>query len=173
MVEYFGEKLDGFLFTSNAWVQSYGTRCVKPPIIWGDVSRNQPITVAESVYAQSLTDKPVKGMLTGPVTILNWSFPREDLSLKESTYQIALAIQAEVLDLERNGIKIIQIDEACTTGKLTITAVRLVFEVPWIGRFQHSGLSTARWPHQLRFIRICATVSLTTSSMPLMTWMRT
>lgn len=120
MVEYFGEKLDGFLFTSYAWVQSYGTRCVKPPIIWGDVSRNQPITVAESVYAQSLTDKPVKGMLTGPVTILNWSFPREDLSLKESTYQIALAIQAEVLDLEKNGIKIIQIDEAALRENLPL-----------------------------------------------------
>ncbi|KRM09294.1 5-methyltetrahydropteroyltriglutamate--homocysteine S-methyltransferase [Paucilactobacillus suebicus] len=120
MVEYFGEKLDGFLFTSNAWVQSYGTRCVKPPIIWGDVSRNQPITVAESVYAQSLTDKPVKGMLTGPVTILNWSFPREDLPLKESTYQIALAIQAEVLDLEKHGIKIIQIDEAALRENLPL-----------------------------------------------------
>lgn len=120
MVEYFGEKLDGFLFTSNAWVQSYGTRCVKPPIIWGDVSRNQPITVAESVYAQSLTDKPVKGMLTGPVTILNWSFPREDLPLKESTYQIALAIQAEVLDLEKHVIKIIQIDEAALRENLPL-----------------------------------------------------
>lgn len=120
MVEYFGEKLDGFLFTSNAWVQSYGTRCVKPPIIWGDVSRNAPITVAESVYAQSLTDKPVKGMLTGPVTILNWSFPREDISKKESTLQIALAIQEEALDLEKNGIKIIQIDEAALREKLPL-----------------------------------------------------
>ncbi|KRK97357.1 5-methyltetrahydropteroyltriglutamate--homocysteine S-methyltransferase [Secundilactobacillus odoratitofui DSM 19909 = JCM 15043] len=120
MVEYFGEKLDGFLFTQNAWVQSYGTRCVKPPIIWGDVSRNAPITVAESVYAQSLTDKPMKGMLTGPVTILNWSFPREDISKKETTLQIALAIQAEVLDLEKNGIKIIQIDEAALREKLPL-----------------------------------------------------
>lgn len=120
MVEYFGEKLDGFLFTSNAWVQSYGTRCVKPPIIWGDVSRNEPITVAESVYAQSLTDRPVKGMLTGPVTILNWSFPREDISKKETTLQIALAIQEEVLDLEKNGIKIIQIDEAALREKLPL-----------------------------------------------------
>ncbi|GAX00641.1 5-methyltetrahydropteroyltriglutamate--homocysteine S-methyltransferase [Secundilactobacillus silagei] len=120
MVEYFGEKLDGFLFTSNAWVQSYGTRCVKPPLIWGDVSRNKPITVAESVYAQSLTDKPMKGMLTGPVTILNWSFPREDISKKESTLQIALAMQGEVLDLEKNGIKIIQIDEAALREKLPL-----------------------------------------------------
>ncbi len=120
MVEYFGEKLDGFLFTSNAWVQSYGTRGVKPPIIWGDVNRTAPITVAESVYAQSLTDKPVKGMLTGPVTILNWSFPREDISKKESTLQIALAIQAEALDLEKNGIKIIQIDEPALREKLPL-----------------------------------------------------
>lgn len=93
MVEYFGEHLSGYLFTEKAWVLSYGTRCVKPPIIWGDVSRKTPITVEWSKYAQSLTDKPVKGMLTGPVTILNWSFPREDISIKESILQIALAIR--------------------------------------------------------------------------------
>ncbi|MGX7265787.1 5-methyltetrahydropteroyltriglutamate--homocysteine S-methyltransferase [Enterococcus crotali] len=120
MVEYFGESLDGYLFTEKAWVQSYGTRCVKPPIIWGDVSRSKPITVAYSKYAQTLTDKPMKGMLTGPVTILNWSFPREDLSLRESTLQLALAIQEEVLDLEANGIEIIQIDEAALREKLPL-----------------------------------------------------
>lgn len=120
MVEYFGEKLDGYIFTQLAWVQSYGTRCVKPPIVWGDVARNQSLSVADSVYAQSLTNKVVKGMLTGPVTILNWSFPREDISLKESTLQIALAIQEEVLDLEKNGIKIIQIDEAALREKLPL-----------------------------------------------------
>lgn len=120
MVEYFGENLEGFLFSKNAWVQSYGTRCVKPPIIWGDVSRKRPITVAWSAFAQQLTNKPVKGMLTGPVTILNWSFPREDISIKESTLQIALAIQEEVLDLEANGIKIIQIDEAALREKLPL-----------------------------------------------------
>jgi 5-methyltetrahydropteroyltriglutamate--homocysteine methyltransferase len=120
MVEYFGESLDGYLFTEKAWVQSYGTRCVKPPIIWGDVSRSKPITVAYSTYAQSLTDKPMKGMLTGPVTILNWSFPREDISLRESTLQLALAIQEEVLDLEANGIEIIQIDEAALREKLPL-----------------------------------------------------
>lgn len=120
MVEYFGEKLDGYVFTKNAWVQSYGTRCVKPPIVWGDIARVQPLSVADSVYAQSLTDKPLKGMLTGPVTILNWSFPREDISLKASTLQIALAIQEEVLDLEQNGIKIIQIDEAALREKLPL-----------------------------------------------------
>lgn len=120
MVEYFGEQLNGYLFTEKAWVQSYGTRCVKPPIIWGDISRTKPMTVNWSVYAQSLTDRPMKGMLTGPVTILNWSFPREDISVKESTYQIALAIRDEVLDLEANGIQIIQIDEAALREKLPL-----------------------------------------------------
>ncbi|MDD7044879.1 MAG: 5-methyltetrahydropteroyltriglutamate--homocysteine S-methyltransferase [Peptoniphilaceae bacterium] len=120
MVEYFGEHLSGYLFTKKAWVQSYGTRCVKPPIIWGDVKRNEPITVKWSTYAQSLTDKPVKGMLTGPVTILNWSFPREDISIQESTYQIALAIRDEVLDLEAASIKVIQIDEAALREKLPL-----------------------------------------------------
>ena len=120
MVEYFGECLDGFLFTEKAWVQSYGTRCVKPPIIWGDVSRGKPITVEWSVYAQSLTEKPMKGMLTGPVTILNWSFPREDISLKECAYQIGLAIREEVLDLEANHIRVIQVDEAALREKLPL-----------------------------------------------------
>ena len=120
MVEYFGENLAGYVFTEKAWVQSYGTRCVKPPIIWGDVSRKQSITVEWSKYAKSCTDKPVKGMLTGPVTILNWSFPREDISIKESTLQIALAIRDEVLDLEANGINIIQIDEAALREKLPL-----------------------------------------------------
>ncbi|MCR5436774.1 MAG: 5-methyltetrahydropteroyltriglutamate--homocysteine S-methyltransferase [Treponema sp.] len=124
MVEYFGENLDGYIFTQNAWVQSYGTRCVKPPVVWGDVSRKNPITVEWSKFAQSCADKnskkPVKGMLTGPVTILNWSFPREDISLKESAYQIALAIREEVLDLEKAGIRIIQIDEAALKEKLPL-----------------------------------------------------
>ena len=120
MVEYFGSQLNGYLFTQNAWVQSYGTRCVKPPVVWGDVSRNKPMTVEWSVYAQSQTKKIMKGMLTGPVTILNWSFPREDISLKEQTQQIALAIREEVLDLEKNGIKIIQIDEAALREKLPL-----------------------------------------------------
>ena len=120
MVEYFGEHLSGYLFTENAWVQSYGTRCVKPPVIWGDVSRKEAITVPWSKFAKSCTNKPVKGMLTGPVTILNWSFPREDISIKESTLQIALAIRDEVLDLEANGIDIIQIDEAALREKLPL-----------------------------------------------------
>lgn len=120
MVEYFGENLDGFLFTQRAWVQSYGTRCVKPPIIWDDISRRHKITVDHSVFAQSCTEKPMKGMLTGPVTILNWSFPREDITIRESTLQIALAIREEALDLENNGIQIIQIDEAALREKLPL-----------------------------------------------------
>ena len=120
MVEYFGENLKGYVFTEKAWVQSYGTRNVKPPIIWGDVSRKGAITVEWSKFAKSCTSKPVKGMLTGPVTILNWSFPREDISIKESILQIALAIRDEVLDLEANGINIIQIDEAALREKLPL-----------------------------------------------------
>ncbi|WP_445364853.1 5-methyltetrahydropteroyltriglutamate--homocysteine S-methyltransferase [Microbulbifer sp. ANSA003] len=111
MVEYFGEQLDGFVHTGNGWVQSYGSRCVKPPIIFGDISRPNAMTVEWSSYAQSLTNKPVKGMLTGPVTILNWSFPREDIHRSESCLQIAKALREEVLDLEAADIGIIQIDE--------------------------------------------------------------
>ena len=144
MVEYFGEALGGFLFTEKAWVQSYGTRCVKPPIIWGDVYREKPITVEWSVYAQSQTKKQVKGMLTGPVTILNWSFPREDISIKESISQIALAIRDEVLDLEKNGIHIIQIDEAALREKLPLRksdwySEYLDFAIPAF-RLTHSGV---------------------------------
>lgn len=120
MVEYFGQNLAGYLFSQNGWVQSYGTRGVKPPIIWGDIYRKAPITVKWSSYAQQQTKQYVKGMLTGPVTILNWSFPREDISLRESTLQLALAIQEEVLDLEANGIEIIQIDEAALREKLPL-----------------------------------------------------
>ncbi|QUM76205.1 5-methyltetrahydropteroyltriglutamate--homocysteine S-methyltransferase [Moritella sp. 24] len=111
MVEYFGELLDGFAFSKNGWVQSYGTRCVKPPIIFGDISRPAPMTVAWSQYAQAQTSKLMKGMLTGPVTILCWSFTRDDISREEQTNQIALAIRDEVVDLEKAGIKVIQIDE--------------------------------------------------------------
>ena len=120
MVEFFGECLEGFVFTKNAWVQSYGTRCVKPPIIFGDVRRKENMTVKYIKYAQSLTDKPVKGMLTGPVTILNWSFPREDISRRDIAMQIALAIKEEVKDLENAGIRIIQIDEAALREKLPL-----------------------------------------------------
>lgn len=111
MVEYFGEQLDGFAFTQNGWVQSYGTRCVKPPIIYGDVSRPIPMTVNWSAFAQSLTNNLMKGMLTGPITILQWSFVRNDQPRSETCFQIALAIRDEVADLEKAGIKVIQIDE--------------------------------------------------------------
>ncbi|NPA29512.1 MAG: 5-methyltetrahydropteroyltriglutamate--homocysteine S-methyltransferase [Epsilonproteobacteria bacterium] len=112
MVEYFGEQLKGVGFSQNGWVQSYGSRCVKPPIIYGDVSRPEPMTVFWSTFAQSLTDRPMKGMLTGPVTILNWSFVRDDQPRSETCYQIALAIRDEVDDLQKAGIKMIQVDEA-------------------------------------------------------------
>lgn len=112
MVEYFGEQLDGYTFSQFGWVQSYGSRCVKPPILFGDIQRPKAMTVAWTEYAQSLTDKPMKGMLTGPVTILNWSFVRDDQPRKDTCLQLALAIRAEVLDLERAGVRIIQIDEA-------------------------------------------------------------
>lgn len=112
MVEYFGENMSGFVFSQNGWVQSYGSRCVKPPIIFGDVSRPKAMTVETSVYAQSLTSKPMKGMLTGPVTILQWSFVRDDQPRKDTAFQIALGIRDEVVDLEKAGIKVIQIDEA-------------------------------------------------------------
>jgi len=112
MVEYFGEQLEGYVFSQFGWVQSYGSRCVKPPILFGDISRPKAMTVEWIRYAQSLTDKPLKGMLTGPVTILNWSFVRDDQPRSDTCLQLALAIRDEVLDLEQAGVNIIQIDEA-------------------------------------------------------------
>jgi len=111
MVQYFGEQLDGFAFTRHGWVQSYGSRYVRPPIIYGDIARPQPMTVRWATYAQGLTKRPVKGMLTGPVTILNWSFVRDDQSREDTCRQIALAIRDEVADLDAAGIAVIQIDE--------------------------------------------------------------
>lgn len=111
MVQYFGEQINGYAFTTNGWVQSYGSRYVRPPIIVGDLSRPKAMTVKESVYAQSITDKPVKGMLTGPVTCLRWSFPRDDIDQKTQAMQLALALRDEVKDLESAGIKVIQVDE--------------------------------------------------------------
>jgi 5-methyltetrahydropteroyltriglutamate--homocysteine methyltransferase len=112
MVEYFGEQLDGFAFSQFGWVQSYGSRCVKPPILFGDIRRPRPMTVDWITYAQSLTQRPMKGMLTGPVTILNWSFVRDDQPRRETCRQLALAMRQEVLDLEKAGVSVIQIDEA-------------------------------------------------------------
>jgi 5-methyltetrahydropteroyltriglutamate--homocysteine methyltransferase len=134
MVEYFGEQLDGFAFTRHGWVQSYGSRCVKPPIIWGDVSRPQPMTVRWSRYAQSLTDKPVKGMLTGPVTVLQWSFVRDDLSREQVCLQLALALRDEVHDLEGAGIRVIQIDEPALREGLPIRHAEHAAYLEWAVR---------------------------------------
>ncbi|KAL9663386.1 hypothetical protein QQ045_018772 [Rhodiola kirilowii] len=131
MVEYFGEQLSGFAFTVNGWVQSYGSRCVKPPIIYGDVSRPKPMTVFWSSFAQSLTSRPMKGMLTGPVTILNWSFVRNDQPRFETCYQIALAIKDEVEDLEKAGVTVIQIDEAALREGLPLRKSEEAFYLDW------------------------------------------
>ncbi|GEP81878.1 5-methyltetrahydropteroyltriglutamate--homocysteine S-methyltransferase [Staphylococcus kloosii] len=135
MVEFFGEKLQGFLVTKFGWVQSYGSRAVKPPIIYGDVKWNEPLTVKETLYAQGLTDKPVKGMLTGPVTILNWSFERVDLPREEVQNQIALAINEEVLALEDAGIKIIQVDEPALREGLPL---RSEYHADYLDKAVHS-----------------------------------
>jgi len=123
MVQYFGELLDGFVFTQNGWVQSYGSRYVRPPIIVSDVSRPTPMTVQWSSYAQSVTKKPMKGMLTGPVTILNWSFPRADVSREMQSKQLALALRDEVIDLEKAGIHAIQVDEPAIREGLPLRRV--------------------------------------------------
>jgi 5-methyltetrahydropteroyltriglutamate--homocysteine methyltransferase len=131
MVEYFGQQLSGFAFTENGWVQSYGSRCVRPPIIYGDVARPQPMTVREFQVAQALTQKPVKGMLTGPITILNWSFPRSDLSRQEQAFQIALAIRKEVTDLEAAGARVIQVDEPALREGLPLKLERWNDYLSW------------------------------------------
>ncbi|XP_028797970.1 5-methyltetrahydropteroyltriglutamate--homocysteine methyltransferase [Neltuma alba] len=131
MVEYFGEQLSGIAFTVNGWVQSYGSRCVKPPIIYGDVSRPKAMTVFWSSMAQSMTKRPMKGMLTGPVTILNWSFVRVDQPRSETTYQIALAIKEEVEDLEKAGISVIQIDEAALREGLPLRKSEQAHYLDW------------------------------------------
>jgi 5-methyltetrahydropteroyltriglutamate--homocysteine methyltransferase len=123
MVQYFGEQFQGFVFTQNGWVQSYGSRYVRPPIIVSDVSRPHPITVRWSSYAQSVTKKPMKGMLTGPVTILNWSFPRVDVSREIQSKQLALALRDEVCDLEKAGIHAIQVDEPAIREGLPLRRV--------------------------------------------------
>ncbi|PWK32651.1 5-methyltetrahydropteroyltriglutamate--homocysteine S-methyltransferase [Cupriavidus plantarum] len=131
MVEYFGEQLDGYAFSQFGWVQSYGSRCVKPPILFGDISRPKAMTVAWIQFAQSLTSKPMKGMLTGPVTILNWSFVRDDQPRSVSCYQLALAIREEVLDLERAGINVIQIDEAALREGLPLRRAQWKEYLDW------------------------------------------
>lgn len=144
MVEFFGEKFAGFAFTANGWVQSYGSRCVKPPIIYGDVDWTAPITVAETVYAQSLTDKPVKGMLTGPVTILNWSFVRDDKSREEVAYQIALALRQEVEALEAAGIGMIQVDEPALREGLPLKREQWAAYLDWAVKAFRLSTSTVK-----------------------------
>ncbi|ORE86407.1 5-methyltetrahydropteroyltriglutamate--homocysteine S-methyltransferase [Oceanococcus atlanticus] len=131
MVEYFGEQLEGYAFSQFGWVQSYGSRCVKPPILFGDISRPQAMTVDWIGYAQSLTNKPMKGMLTGPVTILNWSFVRDDQPRSESCKQLALAIRQEVLDLEQAGVRVIQIDEAALREGLPLRRTQWQDYLDW------------------------------------------
>jgi 5-methyltetrahydropteroyltriglutamate--homocysteine methyltransferase len=150
MVEYFGEMLDGFVFTRNGWVQSYGSRCVKPPIIYGDVSRLKPMTVRWIQHAQSLTSKPVKGMLTGPITILQWSFVREDCPRRDTAFQIALAIRDEVADLEAAGVKAVQIDEPALREGLPLRKSDWHEYLDWaVGAFRlaTSGVSDATQIH--------------------------
>ncbi|MFM1727013.1 5-methyltetrahydropteroyltriglutamate--homocysteine S-methyltransferase [Prescottella soli] len=137
MVQYFAEQLDGFFATANGWVQSYGSRCVRPPILFGDVRRPKPMTVDWISYAQSLTDKPVKGMLTGPVTILAWSFVRDDQSLAESADQVALAIRDETIDLEASGARVIQVDEPALRELLPLRAADQPAYLDWaVGAFR-------------------------------------
>lgn len=143
MVEYFGELLDGFVFTQYGWVQSYGSRCVKPPIIFGDVARPQPMTVEWTRYAQSLTTKPMKGMLTGPVTILQWSFVRDDQPRAATALQIALAIRDEVADLERAGIRVIQIDEPALREGLPLRRAEQAAYLDWAVRAFHVATAVA------------------------------
>ncbi|KAK9846062.1 hypothetical protein WJX84_008883 [Apatococcus fuscideae] len=131
MVEYFGQKLDGFCFTEHGWVQSYGSRYVRPPVIYGDVKRQSAMTVKEFKYAQDLTKRPVKGMLTGPVTILNWSFPRKDITRQAQAFQIALALREEVADLEKAGCRVIQVDEPALREGLPLKTDRWQPYLAW------------------------------------------
>jgi len=150
MVEYFGEQLDGFAFTAHGWVQSYGSRCVKPPVLYGDVARPAPMTVEWTKYAQSRTDRPVKGMLTGPVTILQWSFVRDDQPRADTCRQIALALRDEVHDLEAAGIAIIQIDEPALREGLPLRRVDWPTYLAWAGesfRLAASGVGDATQIH--------------------------
>ncbi|QGZ40530.1 methionine synthase (B12-independent) [Pseudoduganella flava] len=149
MVEYFGEQLAGFAFTVNGWVQSYGSRCVKPPIIWGDVARPAPMTVAWARHAQSLTELPVKGMLTGPVTILQWSFVRDDQPRADTATQIALAIRDEVADLQEAGIAIVQIDEPALREGLPLRQGQRAAYLDWAVRAFRITAGAARADTQI------------------------
>ena len=160
MVEYFAEQLDGYVFTRFGWVQSYGSRCVKPAVIYGDLSRPRAMTVEWIRYAQSLTDKVMKGMLTGPVTMLMWSFPREDVSREVQARQLALAIRDEVVDLEAAGIRIVQIDEAAFREGLPLRAATPGRTI-WSGPPRPSACAPPESATKPRSIRTCATASST------------
>ena len=150
MVQYFAELLDGFAVTENGWVQSYGSRCTRPSILWGDVARPEPMTVRWATYAQSLTDKPVKGMLTGPVTILAWSFVRDDQPLGDTARQVALALRDEMTDLEAAGIRIIQVDEAALRELLPLRVADRPAYLDWsvdAFRVATSGVSDTTQVH--------------------------
>ncbi|MFP4363575.1 MAG: 5-methyltetrahydropteroyltriglutamate--homocysteine S-methyltransferase [Spirochaetia bacterium] len=149
MVEYFGEQMEGFLFTKNGWVQSYGTRCVKPPIIYKDISRTAPMTVSMTEFAASVTEKPVKGMLTGPVTITKWSFAREDLPVKETAFQLALALAEEIQDLEKAGIRIIQVDEPAFREALPLKKAEQKEYLRWAVRAFKAATHKARSTTQI------------------------
>ncbi|MDC6166335.1 5-methyltetrahydropteroyltriglutamate--homocysteine S-methyltransferase, partial [Paucibacter sp. XJ19-41] len=144
MVEYFGEQLEGFAFTANGWVQSYGSRCVKPPLLYGDVARPEAMTVDWTVYAQGLTPKPMKGMLTGPITLLQWSFVRDDQPRSSTALQIALAIRDEVADLEAAGIAIIQIDEPAIREGLPLRRAQWREYLDWAARAFRISASAVR-----------------------------
>jgi 5-methyltetrahydropteroyltriglutamate--homocysteine methyltransferase len=169
MVEYFGEQLDGFAFTQFGWVQSYGSRGVKPPIIFGDVERIKPMTTKWSTYAQSLTKKPVKGMLTGPITILQWSFVRDDQPRETTANQIALTIREEVTDLEKAGIKIIQIDEPAIREGLPLRKSDWQNYLKWAVTAFRISSSSVKMKH--KFTHTCVTLSLMKLLNTLPTWM--
>jgi 5-methyltetrahydropteroyltriglutamate--homocysteine methyltransferase len=149
MVEYFGEQLDGYGFSQNGWVQSYGSRCVKPPFIYGDISRPKPMTVDWMTYAQSKTDKIMKGMLTGPVTILNWSFVRDDMARGDVSKQIAVALSDEIDDLQKAGIKMIQVDEAAFKEGYPLRAENIPTYEAWAVRDFKISVSTAHKETQI------------------------
>ena len=149
MVEYFGEQLDGYGFSQNGWVQSYGSRCVKPPFIYGDISRPKAMTVEWMTYAQSKTEKIMKGMLTGPVTILNWSFVRDDLERGEVSKQIAVALSDEIDDLQKAGIKMIQVDEAAFKEGYPLREENIKGYEAWAVRDFKISVSTAKKETQI------------------------
>ena len=172
MVQYFAEQMDGYVFTENAWVQSYGSRYVRPPILFGDVSRPNAMTVEWIKYAQSLTDRPVKGMLTGPVTMLMWSFVRDDQPRSETCKQLALAIRDEVSDLEAAGVDIIQVDEPAIREGLPLRS-RPLGRVPRLGGATASACRPRPCATRPRSRRTCATPSSATSCGRSRRWTRT